>query len=142
MWVSKKTRYGLRMLVELALNYGELITLKEISKREGISNKYLEQIVSALREAKYVEAERGPKGGYRLIKDPKQITLLDVFNIFEGHSAIVECLNDPLLCERSKSCKSRSIWCVADRKINETLKSIRLTEIVKQFNKNKGVQKN
>ncbi len=142
MWVSKKTRYGLRMLVELALNYGELITLKEISKREGISNKYLEQIVSALREAKYVEAERGPKGGYRLIKDPEKITLLDVYNLFEGQGALVECLSDPKLCERSGHCKSRAIWCVADRKINETLKSIRLTEIVKQFNKTKGIKKN
>ncbi len=142
MWVSKKTRYGLRMLVELAINQGELITLKEIGNREGISNKYLEQIVTALRKAKYVEAKRGPRGGYRLIKDPKDITLLDVFMLFEGQGAIVECISDPKLCERSGHCKSRAIWCVADKRINETLRSIRLVEIVEQFNKEGALVKN
>lgn len=133
MWVSKKTRYGLRLLIELALNYGNSVTLKEVSKSEGISGKFLEHIVSDLKRAQFVESVRGPKGGYRLIRAPEDISLKDVIDIFEGEGSIVECLMDPLLCERSKYCISRCLWNEADKQINETLRSIKLTEILNKF---------
>lgn len=130
MWVSKKTRYGLRLLIELAINKGNFVSLKDVSKNEGISNKFLERIVSDLKKAGFVESERGPAGGYKLKRDPQDITLKEVIELFEGEGAIVECLKDPLLCERSGFCKSRSLWQEADRKISEALLSIRLTDII------------
>lgn len=132
MWVSKKTRYGLRLLIELAVNNKSYVSLKDISKNEGISNKFLERIVSRLKKAGFVESERGPVGGYRLKKDPKEITLKEVIDLFEGNEALVECLIDPLLCERSGFCKSRSLWKEADKKINEALQSIKLTDIIEK----------
>lgn len=133
MWVSKKTRYGLRLLMELSLNYGKLVTLKEVSKREGISGKYLEQIVSDLKKANFVEAERGPRGGYRLIKNPEEITMEDVINVFEGGNSIVECLNDPPVCERSVYCRSRNLWAKADKRINSALRGIKLLDVTKDL---------
>lgn len=88
MKISTKGRYALRLMVDLALNNnGENISLKEISARQGISVKYLEQIISMLNRAGYVKSERGSNGGYRLTKKPEEYTVGMILRLTEGSLA-------------------------------------------------------
>lgn len=131
MKLSKRTRYGIRMMVELARNYNKgPISLREIAKKENISEKYLEQIIIQLKVAGPIIAVRGPKGGYMLSLPPSKITLKSLFNIFEGTSGIVECVSDPSLCERSSFCASHKIWMALEEKLCETLDSITLQDAI------------
>ena len=95
MQISTKGRYALRLMLDLAVhNTGELVKIKDISARENISEKYLEQIISSLKKAGYVKSLRGAQGGYMLRRPPKEYTVGMILRLTEGTLAPVSCLKD------------------------------------------------
>ena len=93
MKISTKGRYALRLMLDLAIyDNGTPVRIKDISARQGISIKYLEQIVSILNKAGYVRAIRGPQGGYQLVKPPEEYTAGMILRLTEGNLAPVSCL--------------------------------------------------
>lgn len=132
MRLSKRTRYGFRLMVELARSSKKgPVSLKEIAERQGLSLKFLEQIVIHLKTMGPVKAVRGPSGGYMLSKPPSKITLKSLFDIFEGVSGIVECVRDPSDCKRVDDCATHVLWVILDKKISDTLSSMTLKDLIK-----------
>ena len=105
MRISTKGRYALRLMLDLALNNtGEPISLKDIARRQEISDKYLEQIISVLNKAKYVKSIRGAQGGYILTKRPEEYTVGMILRLTEGSLAPVTCVEeDADSCERKSN---------------------------------------
>lgn len=122
MKISTRGRYALRMMLDLAINNnGEPIRLKDISKRQGISDKYLEQIISILNKAGFVRSIRGPQGGYMLNREPKEYTVGMILRLTEGSLAPVACLDyEPNDCERRNECVTLILW----EKLNDAIKSV------------------
>ena len=109
---STRVRYGMRAMLDLAVNgEGKLVLLKDIAARQEISKRYLEHMMTQLRNGGLVVAERGASGGYRLSRDPSQIKLDEVFEALEGKLAPVECVQDPSTCGRADDCVVRELWC-------------------------------
>jgi len=131
--LSTKSRYGTRMLVELAQHYKQgPIQLGEIAKRQDISVKYLEQIIIPLKKAHYVDSVRGPKGGHVLAKPPEEITVAEIVALLEEGSSLVDCTENAEICERSDICPTRLIWKEASEAMFDRLKSITLADLVKR----------
>lgn len=122
MKVSTKGRYALRLMVDLALNSaGEPVSLKDIAKRQGISDKYLEQIIAVLNRAGYVRSIRGAQGGYLLRRAPEEYTVGMILRLTEGSLAPVSCVEEgDLKCERQKDCATIILW----KKINDAVTSV------------------
>ncbi|WP_167957232.1 RrF2 family transcriptional regulator [Anaerosporobacter faecicola] len=112
MKISTKGRYALRLMLDLALNNtGEPVRIKDIAQRQEISDKYLEQIISVLNKAGYVKSLRGPQGGYKLSKDPKEYTVGMILRLTEGSLAPVACLEDEVnQCKRQDECSTLILW--------------------------------
>lgn len=136
MKISTKGRYALRMLLDLAKNQGDgYVSLKDIAKRQGISKKYLEQIVSMLNRPDILKTNRGYQGGYRLAKKSNDYTVGDILRITEGGLAPVACLeNDPIECDRAESCETLYVWQGLNKVINEYLDGITLQDIIDRNN--------
>ena len=133
MKLSSKSRYGTRLMLELAKHYGgEFIQLKEIAGRQGISLKYLEQIMIPLKKAKYVKGVRGAKGGYKLSKAPEKITVGEIVAVLESGSPMTECSENPEVCERSESCPTRVLWKEAADALFERLNTVTLADLLKR----------
>ena len=123
-------------MLELACHYGEgPIELKEIAKRENISLKYLEQVIVPLRTAGLVKSARGSKGGYFLAKPPSEVYLTDLVQILEGPLNLIECLNDPKVCQKVPYCVTRDIWKEVSDAIDRIFHSVTLGDMVQRKNK-------
>ncbi len=128
MKLSTRARYGMRMMLALAANYGKgSMYLKDIAEAEEISEKYLSLLVIPLKQAGLIHSIRGAYGGYILAKAPSQINLGEIVKVLEG-GCIVDCLKDPSVCHRFAVCTSRDIWAFLDEKISEVLRSITLEQ--------------
>ncbi len=133
MKISTKGRYGLRTLMDIAVHQAKgPVNLNDIAERQGISAKYLWQIVNLLKTAGLVRGTRGPKGGYILIRDPSDITLLDVIQILEGPVSLVECVDDPDFCVRVENCVAHSVWEEVSQAVRAALRQITLAEILRR----------
>ena len=132
MKISTKGRYALRMMLDLAIHQNEgFVSLKDIAARQGISKKYLEQIVPLLNRTGMLRTNRGYQGGYRLAKSPDKYTVGDVLRITEGGLAPVACLDqNPMQCDRADSCATLPVWQGLNKVINEYLDSITLQDII------------
>lgn len=129
MKISARARYGVRLMMVLARNFGKgPIYLKDIAKEEEISEKYLGQIIIPLRGAGLVLSSRGSHGGYMLAREPSEINLKEIVDILEG-DCLVRCIKDPSSCSRVSTCASRDIWMLLGGKISETLGSVSLAEL-------------
>lgn len=136
MKISTKGRYALRMLIDLA-EYKEngFIALKEIAGRQGISKKYLEQIVPVMNSSGFLITNRGYQGGYKLAKDPAEITVGMILKSTEGSLAPVTCLEqNAAVCERKETCLTVEIWRGLEKVVNEYLESITLQDIIDKKN--------
>lgn len=133
MKISTKGRYGLRVLLDIAAHQenGPVI-LRDIAKRQGISEKYLWQVINPMKSAGFVNSERGAKGGYKLAKGTSEITLLDIISVLEGAVCVVDCVSEPDHCERSGSCVARSVWDRINESIRKTMKGITLKDLVNE----------
>ena len=128
------------MLIDLAEHKNSgFVSLKDISQRQGISKKYLEQLVILLNRPDILRTNRGNKGGYSLAKDPEQYTVGQILRITEGGLSPVSCLkDDENLCERKGICKTLSIWQGLDKVINNYLDSITLADVINNLNDGAG----
>ncbi|MCD6080111.1 MAG: hypothetical protein DRP73_02280 [Candidatus Omnitrophota bacterium] len=134
MKLSTRARYGVRMMLELGVNYGKGPTyLREVAEKEDISEKYLSQLVLPLKSANLITAERGIKGGYILKKSPENITLREIVEALEGKLSIVPCINEPALCNRVSLCVTRDVWKKVEEAIISTLEKITLQDLVKTY---------
>ena len=131
MKISTKGRYAVRVMLDLALNNnGECIKVKEIAARQGISEKYLEQIIAVLNKAGYVKSVRGAQGGYRIAKDPADYTVGMILRLTEGSLAPVACLKeDAGHCDQADLCYTLPIWQGLADVINNYLDSISLKDV-------------
>ena len=133
MKISTKGRYGLRTLMDIAVHQAKgPVNLNDIAGRQGISAKYLWQIVNLLKTAGLVRGTRGPKGGYVLPRDPADITLLDVIQILEGPVSLVECVDDPAFCAHTENCVAHSVWEEVSHAVRDALRKITLAEILRR----------
>lgn len=112
MKISTKGRYALRLMVDLAqCKQGENVALKEVAARQGISLKYLEQIITVLTKAGYVLSARGSNGGYRLAHEPEYYTVGMILRLTEGSLAPVACLEgNENTCDRREQCSTLFVW--------------------------------
>lgn len=132
MKVSTKGRYALRMMLDLASNNnGTPMSLKDIAKRQNISEKYLEQIISILNKAGYVTSVRGAQGGYTLRRDPAEYTVGMILRLTEGSLAPVACVEDEeVACERVNSCATVMVWKKLNDAINDVVDNITVQDLV------------
>lgn len=132
MRVSTKGRYALRLMLDLAVyGSGEPIRLKDVARRQNISEKYLEQIISVLNKAGYVRSIRGPQGGYVLQKAPEDYTVGMILRLTEGSLAPIECVEEGRLpCEREGECGTRMLWQKLNDAINEVVDNVTLGDLV------------
>jgi Rrf2 family protein len=132
MKISTKGRYALRMLLDLAEYQNDAyVSLKDIAKRQDISKKYLEQIVSIFSKTNILLTNRGSQGGYRLAQSPDKYTVGQILRLTEGSLSPVSCLDqDPIQCERSGECLTLPVWQGLNRVINEYLDGITLQDLL------------
>ena len=134
MIVSTKGRYALRVMVYLAQRGGgDFIPLKEIAEAEGISQKYLESIMSTLSKADFVDAVHGKGGGYRLNRPAEGYTIGGILKLTEGSLATVSCTTQgPSACSRSTCCSTLPMWEKLDRMIDEFFEGITLSDLLQE----------
>jgi Rrf2 family protein len=116
----------------LARNYGKgPVLLKDVAKTEEISEKYLGQIIIALKSGGLVKSFRGAHGGYALDREPSKITLQEVVGLQEGDLSLVDCVKKSSSCKRSPHCGSQEIWCKLSENISQTLGSFTLEDLMR-----------
>lgn len=132
MKISTRGRYSLRMMIDLAQHYDQgFISLKDISNRQGISKKYLEQIIPFLNRSNLLNSNKGHMGGYQLAKAPCEITVRDILESAEGSLAPVSCMdNSPNLCEKCSDCLTLPIYSGLYDVVNKYFESITLEDII------------
>ena len=131
MKIGTRTRYGLRSLLEIALNDSSKgILQKDIAASQALSNKYLDHIIHALKTAGLIVNVKGKKSGYRLARDPEQITVFDVHEAFEPGICLVECLSSNYNCDRGDFCLARGMWKDLNLMIVSYLKSITIRDLM------------
>lgn len=135
MRLSTQSRYGVRAIFDIAYNSEGLETqVKDISRRQGISQRYLEQIFQKLKKAGIVGSKRGPSGGYFLSKRAEDITVGEVIRITEGGINPVLCTNpedSSQPCEKSGECVTQLIWNEAGKRLGEYFDSITIKDLCK-----------
>ncbi len=132
MKISTKGRYAIMLMLDLAVhNTGEPVSLKDIAKRQDISEKYLEQIISILNKAGYVRSIRGPQGGYFLTKRPEEFTVGMILRTTEGDLAPVSCVgSEGPECEKIQDCVTVKIWQKMNDAINDVVDNITLADLM------------
>ncbi len=134
MKISTKGRYGIRLMLSLALHYENgTMALKAIAKEQDISEKYLEQIINPLTKSGLVKSFRGAQGGYILTKHPNDISIGEILRILEGSLAPVDCV-DNLMCENSDNCVSLSIWKKMKDAVDNVVDNISLGDLIEEYN--------
>jgi len=133
MKLSTRSRYGTRLLVDMAQHYNQgPVQLGDIARRQEISVKYLEQIIIPLKKAHFIVTVRGPKGGHILARPPAEITVAEIVALLEDGTSLVECTERAEVCGRSDTCPTRPIWKEASQAMFNTLKSITLADLVEK----------
>ena len=133
MKLSTKTRYGTRILVELAQNRDlGALQVSKIASRTKIPVKYLEQLLRALKQAGLVKTVRGPKGGHILVENPEEISLGKVVRMFEGQTDLVECVSYPENCDMASECLVRRVWHEATSVLYNKLDGITIADLTSE----------
>ncbi|WP_372950219.1 RrF2 family transcriptional regulator [Mariniphaga sp.] len=128
---STKTRYGVRAVLEIAMNAGENgIYQKEIAQNQDISYKYLDQIINALKVAGLVTKAGGRKSGYVLTRNPANISVYDIHNAFEPGICVIDCLAMNFSCDREKFCSLKGFWGQLNNQIIEYFKSTTIKDLM------------
>jgi len=139
MKISTRGRYGLRAMIDLAINEeGEAIPLRVIAERENISEQYLEQLFANLRKSGLVKSVRGAHGGYLLNREPENITAGDVFRVLEGPVSPVDCVQEGYECKKSEECVTHDLWTILSDQIEEVLDSHTLEDFKNKAKKIKS----
>jgi len=134
MRLSTKSTYGLRAMLNVAMESdGAAVSISDISKKEGISVQYLEQLLNKLRREGLIESVRGPKGGYMLSKDPGNITVADIVKALEGEIRLSHCVSSAkspgASCKNTRSCVPKLVWLKLSNAISDCLESMTLEDL-------------
>jgi Rrf2 family protein len=135
MKLTTKSRYGTRLVLDMAQHYGKgAIHLSEIAQRQNISVKYLEQIIRPLKKANYIKSFRGARGGHMLNKPPEnkppeEITVGEIVALLEDSPSLTPCVDNPDVCDRVDNCPTRLIWQEATKAMYDKLSQIRFSEL-------------
>ena len=137
MKISTKGRYGLRILLDMALHGNATPRLaRDIAESQQISDKYIARLVMKLRKGGFLRSVRGAKGGFLLARKPMEINLLDVVEAMEGPLSIVDCVERPAQCNRNSTCVTREIWNRLNAEFRESMRQITLQEIIDNYQQN------
>lgn len=129
MKLSSKGRYGLKAMCELAEHYGEgALSLPYIAAQTELSEKYLEQLLSALKKDNLVGAARGATGGYYLIKPPEQTSVGEILRCLENGLEIVDCISGE--CCNKATCRTHNVWARLYKEINRCLDGMSLKQLI------------
>lgn len=140
MKLSTRFRYGTRMLIDLGAHcINRPVFLKEIAERLRLSKKYLEQIAITLKTAGLIRTVRGAKGGYCLARDPRELYLIEVYNVLEGSTALIDCVDDAGTCpyDLVQMCPTRDTWDKLRIAIEKVLQSITLADLIQDYKEKK-----
>ncbi len=133
MKLSTRGRYGTRALLELAIHQDKgPVSLKDISRQQGISLQYLEHLIAPLIAGGIIKSTRGAKGGISLAKSPVDIKLSEIIRILEGSTAPVDCVDKSETCSRADSCATRDIWSDLKSAVDEVLERTTLQDLVER----------
>jgi Rrf2 family protein len=133
MKLSTRSRYGTRLMLDMARHYDEgPIQLGEIAKRQDVSIKYLEQIIIPLKKASYIKSVRGPKGGHVLTRPPEEITVGEIVAVLEAGISLVECVENSRVCDRSGICPTRLLWQEITEAMMDRLRAVTLADLVER----------
>ncbi len=135
MRLSTKGRYGLRAVLEIAARHGEgPVTTQTIAQNQGISERYLDQIMIPLKRSGIINSVRGARGGYVLAKKAEAIKVGDIIRALEGPIAPADCVSEqsPLQCRRQEMCITRPLWAKLRDSITEVLDSYTLAELAEE----------
>ena len=133
MRLSTRTRYGVRLMLDLAIKYGKgSVLLKDIAKSQDVSEKYLSQVIIPLRQAGLVTSVRGVHGGYSLSREPNKINVKDIPEALEGDLSLVDCLTNPKVCKRMSLCATQELWRDLNKVILDTLEKVSLQDLKKR----------
>lgn len=133
MKISTRGRYALRLMLDLALCPAKTpVCLRDIARRQEISEKYLEQIISILNKAGFVQSIRGAQGGYLLKKEPSEYTVGEILRLTEGDLSLVDCVGEETGgCGRKPECVTARIWERISEAVNQVVDGITLADMVK-----------
>lgn len=133
MKISTRGRYALRLMLDLAVFSGGVpVSLRDVAKRQMISDKYLEQIVTPLSRAGLVRSVRGANGGYLLTRKPAEYTVGDILRPLEGDLAPVECATDSEFCQRCNECVTVALWQEIHRAVSQVVDHTTLADLVQR----------
>ena len=131
MKLTTKGRYATRAMLDLALHRDEgAVLVRDIARRQEVSEKYLKQLLAPLKAAGLVRTIRGARGGLTLAKPPSEIKLIEIVQVMEGSMASVECVDDAQICSRSDSCVTRQVWTEMKEATDKVLESTNLQDLV------------
>ena len=136
MKISTKGRYALRMMIEFGLNLDQCTKISQVAARQGISDKYLEQIVTLLHRAGYVRSTRGAQGGYMLTRKPEEYTVGMILRQTEGSLSPVPCLDDEVnQCQRASYCAALTVGTQLRDAIDQVVDSVTLADLIEEQKK-------
>ncbi|MCC8059911.1 MAG: Rrf2 family transcriptional regulator [Clostridiales bacterium] len=133
MKISTKGRYALRMMIEFGLNPDKCTKICQVAERQGLSEKYLEQIVAPLLKAGYVRSVRGAQGGYMLTRKPEEYTVGMILRLAEGSLSPVSCLDtDVNPCEEADRCATLTVWKQIKDAIDNVVDHVTLADVIEE----------
>ena len=134
MMISTRGRYALRVIIDLAENSKDgYVPMREVAERQALSLKYLERILPQLVADNLVVGVHGKGGGYRLSRDPKEISVAEVLKVSEGDIAPVACLEEgAAVCDHIEDCRTLPVWKGLNDRINEYLESVKIANLMKE----------
>lgn len=139
MKISTKGRYALRMMIEFGMNPDQCTKISQVAARHGISDKYLEQIVSLLHRAGYVRSIRGAQGGYMLTRRPEEYTVGMILRQTEGSLSPVSCLDDEInQCEQAGRCSTLTVWQQIKDAVDQVVDNVTLADLIEEQKKRPG----
>ncbi len=133
--LSTRGRYGLKAMVDLSMAYGRTrLSTASLAQLQGISDTYLEQLVSALKKAGLIVSTRGAQGGYALARAPENITVNEVLAALEGDTTLIDCVSATKVdCVNACTCSARPLWLKLQSRINEVLDSTTLKDMADDY---------
>ena len=135
MKLSTKGRYGIKAMVDIALEYGRgRLSVNQFAEKQGVSVAYLEQLIASLKKAGLVESARGATGGYTLARPPETISVGEVLRALEGTTAILDCVGiDGTECANVCSCSARPLWLKLQQKIDDVLNTTTIKDMADDY---------
>jgi Rrf2 family protein len=140
MKLSTKSRYGTRAVLDIALHVqGGPVKLNDIAARQGVSKKYLGQIINQLLAAGILESIRGPRGGYIMGRPPEQTSVGDIIRILDGPLAPVRCAEKPDSCRRTGDCAMREVWVKVKEGVESVVDNVTIADVMSRQKALQGI---